>query len=206
MLPRFIAAVVLISPPAWGKDLSPSEAEALGQRFTEVQKSTQTLQAGFEQSISFPGMRIPAVSRGVFFYRAPGDLRIDYAEPRGEYFLLRGDTFELSRGERRPVKRPATDRSARALVALREILRGAPDNAGVKMERRVSLVNDEYVVTITPANPAPGLPEEIENRIDRDSLLLRSMTVRLPRGATMQFVFSQPRRNAELAAELFDAP
>jgi len=206
MLSKLVMAAVLVATPVAGIDLSPNEAQTLDKRFADTQKETRTLQAGFQQIIFFPGMRTPAVSSGVIFYRAPDDLRINYSQPAGDYFLLRGDVFDVSRRGKEPVKRTTKDKAARALLALRDILRGSPATVDTHMNYLVSQLEDEYVVRISPNAPSPDLPEMIENRVDANTLLLRSMSIRLPHGATMQFLFSHPLRNTKLAENLFCTP
>lgn len=184
------------------KDLSPDEARGLEQRFIKTQKATRTLRTDFEQVIRMPGMREPVVSKGEFFYRAPDELRVTFTEPAGDSLLLRSETLEISRGGKTPAKKPASDRAARALVALRNVLRGLPESAENQMNHQIAREGDEFIVTITPAVRSPQMPEKIENRVAADSLLLRAMTITLPQGIFLEYRFSNPRRDAPADALL----
>ena len=191
---------------SWGLmagELSPEEMRRLEKRFVQTQQSIRTLRADFEQVIRMPGMRDPVVSRGEFLYRAPNDLRVTFTDPPGDYLLLRGDTFEMARAGKPPARKPSTDRSARALVAIRKVLRGEPESLEDKMDHKISRLDQEFVVSLTPVTRSPQLPEKIENRVDAETLLLRNMTITLPRGMFLEYRFSRPRRNIPLDGTLF---
>lgn len=197
------AAVCLL--PAWGNDLSPAEDAALSRKFIESQRSLRTFRAAFEQTVSLLGLRNPSVSKGTFLYRAPDDVRIDYSQPAGEFFLLRGENFYVARDGTPPRSYPASDRSARVLVALRKVMGGRTD-ADAGMTRKVRREGNEFVITLTPETPSRDVPEKIENRVDAESLVLKKMTVTLPRGTSMEFSFSEPERNAKIDKSLFQEP
>jgi outer membrane lipoprotein-sorting protein len=72
--------------------------------------------------------------------------------------------------------------------------------------RTVRREGGDYVVTLKPETRSRDVPEKIENRIDAGTLALKSMTVTLPRGTSMEFSFSQPERNAKVDAKLFEQP
>lgn len=191
--------------PVRGNELSPAEDVALSRKFLESQRTLRTFRAAFEQTVSLLGLRNPSVSKGTFFYRAPDDVRIDYSQPAGEFFLLLGDNFYVARDGQPALNYPASDRSARVLVALRKVMGGRSD-AGNGMTRQVRREGDEFVITLTPEIPARDVPEKIENRIDASSLVLKKMTVTLPRGTSMEFSFSEPERNAKIDKSIFVKP
>ena len=66
---RFLCPLLisLISATAMAGDLE--------DRFLENQKSLQTLQADFRQTITSPGLKQPVVSEGRFYYQSPDKLR-----------------------------------------------------------------------------------------------------------------------------------
>ena len=199
------AAYAVLALAASGTELTPAEDADLSRRFVESQRSLRTLRAAFEQSVSLLGLRNPSVSKGTFFYRAPDDVRIDYAQPQGDFFLLRGDRFHVAKGGNPPRIYAATDRSARVLVALRKVMGGRAD-AGAGMVRKVAREGNEYVVTLTPQSPSQETPEKIENRIDVASMALKKMTVKMPRGMSMEFSFSDPQRNVAIDEAVFQEP
>ena len=148
-------------------------------------------------------MRQPVVSEGRFYYQAPNQLRIDYSRPAGDYFWLNGDRFENRRRGKPPAAFDASHPSARALVALREVLRGTPP-AG-EFQKQIKRKDGEFLVILTPLTPSPTLPRKIENRVDAKSLALLGMTITLPQGAVMEFVFEKLRRNQPLDPAIFSA-
>jgi outer membrane lipoprotein-sorting protein len=176
-------------------------AEDLEVRFLASHRNLQTLQADFRQTLTSPGMRQPVVSEGRFHYKKPDSLRIDYSRPEGDYFLLKGDRFETRRRGKPPAILEASHPSARALVALREVLRGTPP-AG-DFQKEVMRENGVFRVVLTPLVPSPNLPRQIENRVDAKSLALLSMTLTMPQGAVMEFVFENPRRNQPVDPSVF---
>jgi hypothetical protein len=190
-----LALMPLIAAAAYGEDL-----EA---RFLASHKNLESLQADFRQTITSSGMRQPVVSEGRFYYQAPDKLRIDYSRPAGDYFLLNGDRFETRRRGKAPVILDANHSSARALVALREVLRGTPP-AG-EFQKQVERMGGEFWVILTPLAPSPTLPRKIENRVDANSLALLGMTITMPQGAAMEFVFENPLRNQPLETAVFTA-
>lgn len=208
MVIRLICAATVLtafSCRTSASELSPAENANLSQRFIESQRALRTFRADFEQTVSLLGLRNPSVSKGTFFYRAPDDVRIDYSQPSGDFFLLRGENFHVARDGGAPRSSPASDRSARFLVALRKVMGGRAD-AGADMVKTVRHEGDEYVVTLKPRTPSRDVPEKIENRIDADLLVLKKMTVTLPRGTSMEFSFSNPERNAKIDETLFRNP
>lgn len=204
MLWHILLSLALFTAALGAKDLSPDETKLLERRFAEAQKSTRTLRADFEQVIRLPGMPAPVVSKGEFIYRAPDDIRITFTEPPGDFLLLHGEIMEAARGGKAPVKRPSSDRSAKALVALRKVLRGSPQDTHDQMERKISRSDDEFVVSITPTVRSRELPEKIENRVDAHSLMLRTMTITLPLGGCLEFRFFRPRKDVPVDSSLFD--
>jgi outer membrane lipoprotein-sorting protein len=190
-----LALIPLMAAAAFGEDL-----EA---RFLANQKNLESLQADFRQTITSPGMRQPVVSEGRFYYQAPNQLRIDYSRPAGDYFWLNGDRFEARRRGKPPAVLDASHPSARALVALREVLRGTPP-AG-EFQKQIERKDGEFLVILTPLAPSPTLPRKIENRVDAKSLALLGMTITMPQGATMEFALENPLRNKPLDPAVFSA-
>jgi outer membrane lipoprotein-sorting protein len=185
-------------------DLSSTEAAALERRFFAAQRETRTLEADFTQSVTAPGLPAPAISRGQLLYCAPDQLRIAYTDPSGELMQLDGADFTAVRNGRPPVVRPDNHPSARALVALRDILRGRrpPGEMDVSVTQR----GHNYVVVLTPRTTGRFQPERIENVIDGRSLQLRSLSLTLPRGTLMRFEFTRLRPDRPLTDSAFTLP
>lgn len=187
--------ILLITATAFAGDLE--------ERFLESQKNLQSLQADFRQTITSPGLKQPVVSEGRFYYLAPDKLRIDYTKPEGDYFLLNGDHFESRRRGKAPVVVPVDHPSARALSSLREVLRGTPPTED--FQKQVDREDGVFRVVLTPATASPAMPQKIENRIDPNSLALLGMSITTPKGAGMEFVLENPRRNQPLDPAVFSA-
>ena len=203
---RTFAAILLagiLTHTATARELPSNEAASLEKLFMSSQKNTRTLQADFRQTIAAPGLRDPATSEGRLFYRAPDDLLVNYTNPLGDYLLLRGETFTSFRSGNLTT-RDASHPSARALTALRDVLRGTPPDG--PMVRYVTQSGGKYTVTLAPEVAGSNQPERIENVLDASNLQLQSMTITLPGGATMQFQFLRLRRNAAINAKVFDLP
>ncbi len=184
--------------------LSPDEAAALEKRFFAAQSETRTLQADFTQRVSAPGLPAAVVSRGQLFYRAPDQLRVAYTDPAGELMQLDGSEFTSVRSGRAPVTRRDDHPSARALAALRDVLRGhrPPGKMNISVTRR----GGDYVVVLTPRTPGRFQPEQIENIIDARTLQLRSLSLTLPRGTVMRFEFTRLRPDRRLPNGAFHLP
>ena len=190
----FLLLVPILFPGGLeAEQLSPPEGAALEKRFLTAQKQTRTLEAIFHQTVSAPGLREKVSSEGNITYAAPDDLGIAYTNPPGDSLELRGKKFTTVRAGRKPVTRGDDPPSSRALVTLRGILRGIPP--AYPMTRTVWRQNGEYVVVLTPVHPSATQPKQIKNVINAQSLQLLSMSITLPRGATIEFNFSQIRRN-----------
>lgn len=178
-------------------------ADDLEARFLGNQKKIQTLQADFQQSILFPGMRSPVLSEGRFYYQAPDKIRINYTRPAGDYFLLSGDFFETRRGRKPPVVQDSKHPSAGALNALRKVLRGTPP--GGEFQKTVERSGEEFTVTLQPLIPKPSLPRKIVNRVAAKSLELLGMEISLPQGGTMAFDFTNIVINQRIGTDVFPA-
>jgi outer membrane lipoprotein-sorting protein len=186
------------------RELPQSEADRLEQRFFAAQRATETLQSAFTQTVTSPGLPAPVVSAGNLFYRSPDSLRIVYTRPAGDFLQLLGERFTSRRSGGDLVDRDSDHPSARALVALRDVLRGEPPDE--TMKRDVTSEGDFFRVTLTPQFPGPGAPEKIENLIEKSSLQLRSLSIVLPRGTIMRFDFAKIRKNRPVAENTFSLP
>jgi len=185
-------------------EIPAAEAAALEKRFFDAQRGTRTLTADFTQTVEAPGLPAPVVSRGRLTFRAPDDLRIDYTEPAGDLLQLDAAALTTRRSGQDFVRRAPDHRSARALAALREMLRGRspPGEWHATVTRR----GRDYLVVLTPHTTGSFQPQRIENIIDATTLQLRSLTLHLPRGTIMRFDFSRPRRNGPLPDRAFALP
>lgn len=198
------AALCLLPEFAASRELAPQEADLLEERFFAAQRRNHSVQSAFTQTVSAPGLPAPVVSEGRLFYRAPDSLRIDYTRPPGDFLQLQGDRFTSRRAGGQTMTRGADHPSARALAALREVLRGRlPEDT---MTRRVFQEPDCFRVRLTPEAGGPDSPGRIENVIDARTLHLRSLSVLLPRGVLMTFEFSKFRTVRPVPPDIFSHP
>lgn len=203
-LPAILVILPALLHAAPAQELPPREAGELEQRFFRAQRAHRTLTADFTQTVTAAGLPAPVVSEGRLYYRGPDSLRIEYTSPAGDFLQLQGNRFTARRSGGKIVTRPAEHPSARALVALRDVLGGQPP--ADEMDRRVTREGALFRVILTPSFARPDAPGMIENLIDAKSLQLRSLGVSLPRGAVMTFAFRQIRTNHSLPAGVFSTP
>lgn len=180
-----------------------ANAEDLEARFLANHKKLETFQAHFRQTITSPGMKHPVLSEGRFYYLAPDKLRIDYSLPAGDYFLLSGDRFEARRRGKSPDIHNAGHPSARALVSLRDILRGVPPVGD--FHKHIEREEGMFRVVLTPHLSVANLPRKIENRVDAKSLALLGMSITMPNGATINFEFEKSLRNQTIDPKIFES-
>lgn len=204
-LPAPLLIVPALLQLTLAQELPVREADDLEKRFFRAQQEHETLAAAFTQTVTAAGLPAPVVSQGNLYYRAPDSLRIEYTSPAGDFLQLQGTLFTARRAGGKIVTRSADHPSARALVALREVLRGRPP-ADETTVRRVTREGAFFRVTLTPSFAGPDAPGMIENLIEVKSLQLRSLGVSLPRGAVMNFDFKQIRTNRSLPAGVFSTP
>lgn len=86
---RFILAAALSLATANAAPLSPAKATALREQFQTRQSQTKSWSASLTQTLAMPGMRQPVVSTGTLVYRSPGQLRLDFTKPEGEFVLVK---------------------------------------------------------------------------------------------------------------------
>ncbi len=203
-----LPAILLILPTllhgTFAQELPAREADELEKRFFRAQQGHQTLTAAFTQTVTAAGLPTPVISEGFLYYRAPDSLLVKYTSPAGDFLQLKGDRFTARRSGGEIVTRPVEHPSARALAALRDVLRGHPP--ADEMTRRVTREGAFFRVTLTPSFAGPAAPGMIENLIHAKSLQLRSLGVSLPRGAVMTFDFREIRTNRSLPAGVFSTP
>jgi outer membrane lipoprotein-sorting protein len=186
--------------------LSPSKAEALRERFEAHQRETRTWSADFTQTLKMPGMRAPVASEGTIFYRAPGDLRIDFSKPAGEFVLIRGDRLFIQKPGKRLAEKSMNDNAGRPFLSLIGMLRGRPTENEEQFEQEVSDEGKSYVIVLTKKEDASKrLPSRITNVVT-ESLNIREVLVELPNGGSLAYSFRDVSRNKPVPAAAFTLP
>lgn len=186
--------------------LSASKAEALRERFEARQRETRTWSADFTQTLRMPGMRAPVTSEGTIFYRAPGDLRIDFSKPAGEFVLILGDRLFIQKPGKRLAEKSMSDNAGRPFLSLIGMLQGRPAEDEEQFEQEVSDEGKSYVIVLTKKPDASKrLPKRITNVVT-ESLNIREVLVELPNGGSLAYSFRDISRNKAVPAGAFALP
>lgn len=188
--------------------LAPQAAAALRSRFETRQRETRTWSARFTQVLAVTGIVHPVVSEGVIRFRAPGQLRIDFTQPAGEYALVAGEqVFFQKPGRPLETKGLRTDSAGKPLLSLLGLLRGQPAEDEKSFEVEALQDGDRYVIVLTrKARASNRLPRRITNSLSAATLDVRETLVELPNGGTLTYRFEEPVRNGPLPEGLFNAP
>lgn len=198
----FLTAVGQATP------LPEKDANALRAKFQARQRETRSWSAGFSQTLSLRGLGRPIASAGRIFFQAPDKLRIDFAQPAGEFVLVaNGRVYTQKRGKRLQ-ERGLEEEASRPFRSLLQMLRGAtggPEEEGA-FSPNATKEDDGYAITLERQEKASSrLPRRIINKVTT-SLEIREVTVELPNGGTVRYVFSEPQRNRKLDVGLFELP
>ena len=208
-LARIVAALALGAfaiSPALADPLSPAKAEALRKRFESRQRETRTWSADFTQTLRMPGMRAPVLSEGTILYRAPGDLRIDFTKPAGEYVLILGDRLFIQKPGKRLAEKSMSDNAGRPFLSLIGMLQGRPAENEEQFEQEVSDAGGSYVIVLSKKPDASKrLPKRITNVVT-EGLNIREVLVELPNGGSLAYSFRDISRNKALPAAAFSTP
>src|SRR5207249_767411 len=136
--------------------LSEAERKPLVDAFVRLQQQTQTYQADLRQTVRLRGLNKPVESIGKIFYKAPGSLRISFAQPAGEYMLINGEKV-YSKKTNRPLRK-SKDRNAGMLLTL---FQGGVKNWEEEFDITYAREDDRLFVTLQPRRTE--MKVEIEN-------------------------------------------
>ena len=177
-------------------------------QFLKKQQQTKSWAASFTQTVAMPGMKQPVVSTGTVSYGTPGQLRLDFTKPAGEYVLATGDRLFLQKaGKKLSEKSLTTDNAAKPFRSLLNLLQGQLAEEDANYDAAVSRQKTAYSVVLTRKPGARGRgPFRITNTIAADTLEVSEVVVELPNGGTIRFAFAKPQRNHSLPDTLFTIP
>lgn len=178
---------------------------ALVQRVSQMQATTKTLQASFEQRRNSRLLAAPSISRGRFYYQAPDEVRWDYESPRQMTVLIakgvattyrpaekRAERIELARVQRRVFRflgaaEPLERLKRYFSFTLRD--RGAGSN---------------YVLELDPVtHQIKKRLKDVVLEIDRTTFMPVAVSYSEPDGDSTAYAFSGIERNQPLPAGLF---
>jgi outer membrane lipoprotein-sorting protein len=207
------AALALIGGVATGSEdvtrLSDADRDAVVTRFAALQRETRTYRADLKQTVRLRGLREPVVSEGAVYYRRPDALAFVFATPSDEFFIVNGaDTWLKKRNK--PVQHRRIDPSDGASAGdMRYLLSVFQDGGGKAHERfevEIARSGGTLRVVLTPIerHPRSREPVKIENWVDAESLELRGMRVEFPGNNAIEYEFANPRRNGEIAKNVFE--
>lgn len=203
-----LALVGALSCTAVAAPLSSAKAKALQSRFESRQKETRTWSANFTQTLAMSGLRAPVRSEGTISFRAPGDLRISFTQPAGEYVLVLGDRLLVQKpGKRLAEKSLSGDTAGKPFQSLLGLLQGKPSESEQMYDSQISDEGDTYVIVLSKKPEAGGrVPKRITTILSGEALEIREVTVEFPNGGTLNYSFRSPARNRPLDKELFSLP
>lgn len=188
-----------------------SEAARHEREFSALQKSTRTFQATLRQTLSLQGATRPIVSTGTLFFETPNRMLLRFAQPAGEWVLINGTQFAIQK-QGRPVQikdtsLPETNRSQAASL-LDFFSRGAErwhQDFDVTMTREGDLLLVHLKPWQTPTSTAQGV-DSIVTTLQLPGYEVREIAVAMQGNNRISYQFSNIRRNAPLAANLFTIP
>lgn len=185
-----------------------SETDPLRQQFLQRQQETKTWSAEFTQTLTMPGLREPVVSKGTLAYRIPGQLTIDYAQPRGESVLVIGDQVYIKKpGADTDIKSLSQDWEGKPFQMLLGFLSGQPQVEEKHYRAEVTRQPRHLVVElIRQGDESAELPKRIANRIDSRTLEIDSVHVDLPNGGSLGYHFTFVTRNRPVDGARFQPP
>ncbi len=190
-----------------GEALSPGKAGELRKRFEAFQKGTRFWSARFSQSLTVPGLKTPILSEGRIRFRAPDGLRIDFENPAGEWMLANGETLLVQKPGRKLVEKSLlNDPAGKPLQGLISLLRGGEAEEAAWFSAEVSREGDLFRIELVRREGAPShFPKSIVNLLKAESLEVREVSILLPNGARLSYMFEAVERNRPIAPSFFDA-
>ncbi len=174
--------------------LSEAERRAHDEAFARLQQQTRTYQADLKQTVRLRGLQKPVESTGTIYFQAPGQLRISFTQPAGEYLLITGNDVYVKKANR-PLRHNTADPNAQMLLSL---FRGYVKDWEKKFRVTCARDADRLIVTLRDERI------EIENVVALPSYEIRSVQVRFDADNSMTYEFTHAVRNQPLDGRLFE--
>lgn len=193
--PALIPLILLVAQSAAP---APQLSEIL-KRIEDRYNSTKTLKTDFQQTMAVAQGRTVTES-GVLYLRKPGQMRWEYAQPKGKLFLTDGKQIHYVTPSARRVEVSAMKESDDLRAPLAFLL-GKLDFSRDFQRFEYSAVGAQWKIKAIPKSQK-SMFEFVEFLASADGFL-SVVTVAGKDGSTMSYAFSGEQRNLPLAAKLF---
>lgn len=174
--------------------VSDAERRQHDEAFARLQQQTQSYQADLKQTVRLRGLQRPVESAGRIYFRAPGQLRMSFTQPAGEYMLMTGNDVYVKKTNH-PLRHKTADANTQMLLSL---FRGDVKDWEKKFRVTCARDGDRLIVTLRDERV------EIENTVELPSYEIRSVQVRFDADNSMTYEFTHPVRNQPLDDKLFE--
>ncbi|WP_031495637.1 outer membrane lipoprotein chaperone LolA [Bryobacter aggregatus] len=193
--PALIPVVLLLAQSAAP---APQLSEIL-KRIEERYNNTKTLKTDFQQTMAVAQGRTVSES-GVLYLRKPGQMRWEYAQPKGKLFLTDGKQIHYVTPAARRVEVSAMKESEDLRAPLAFLL-GKLDFSRDFQRFEYSAVGTQWKIKAIPKSQK-SMFEFVEFVAGADGFL-SVVTVAGKDGSTMTYSFANEQRNLPLASKLF---
>lgn len=182
-----------------------AKLDAVLAQITQAQAAIQTLQADFQQTKVSRLLKEPSVSRGVFYYQAPDQVRWEYRTPRETIVLATSQVMVTYRPGERMAEKVELPRHQRKLFAF---LSASEPIANLSRHFSFTLRDpgDErnFVLVLNPVtHQLKKRVHQVELVIERKGFLPVKVAYTEGDGDTTTYEFSRVRVNEPLPPGLF---
>jgi outer membrane lipoprotein-sorting protein len=186
--------------------LSESEQREFSRAFSKKQKQLKSFQADLKQTLLLEGIRDPVKSVGRIYYQAPDSLLIDFAQPKGEFMLIRGTELYVKKSGKSLLRRKLGDGPGETnmLMLLALFQNGAVENENFEVS--MDQVKDRLFVKLIPKELENKRVLQIENELSLPDLSVRSIKVTFGESNVIRYELSNQKRNPKLSEDLFVIP
>lgn len=178
--------------------------EETARKLTERMASLKSLQAAFEQTYYPMSMTKPLREKGKFYFRKPGLMRWEYADPEEKIYIYRDGVFLSYFPEEKQLIRSTLSKE-RYESEILGLLSGA-----IRVEDRYDIEPNPFPTDVKAVHQLKLTPKDegeyshILLEIDGKTWLLRRAVFLDWAGNKQEFFFSRVKADAVLSPELFE--
>jgi outer membrane lipoprotein carrier protein len=188
--------------------LSTGDAAAVQKKFRETQQATKTFRAEFTSELKLEKLNRIVSSKGVLYFQAPDRVRMEYAQPAGEWVVLSGRQLAVKKSNRSVQvfdlkERPRAQQAIQSLLAI--VGRGTESWDTTHAVEMFAENGKTRVLLVPKSREDARQPEKIEVLLRAD-LSLEQIQVRFPGDNGMLYRLGVPVRNQPVDAGLFVIP